>query len=132
MSVTNRLIRAFACLALLFLPGLLSGQEISFNLRSVPVSKALTEIQKASGYSIVVKSDDLDLTRLVTLSIENESVSSAISRVFAPQQVEISVSGKNISVSRKVSQTPSAQNQDPPKVRGVVRDESGEPLLSAA
>ena len=132
MSVTNRLIRAIACLALLFLPGLLSGQEISLNLRSVPVSKALTEIQKASGYSIVVKSDDLDLTRQVTLSIENESVSSAISRVFAPQQVEISVSGKNISVSRKVSKTPSAQNQDPPKVRGIVRDESGEPLLSAA
>lgn len=131
MSVFYRLLRTMAAAAAFLLPQMMAGQDINLTLRSVPISKAITEIQKASGYSIVVKSDDLDMSGTVSLSFENESVQSAISRVFAPQQVEIEIHGKNISVSRKKPQiTPPVAEK--PLVRGVVRDENGEPLMSAA
>ncbi len=132
MKVFQRIIREAALVWLLFCPLLLRGQEISLTLRSVPISKALTEIQKASGYSIVVKSDDLDISRKVSLTLENESVQSAISRVFAPQSVDITVSGTNISVSRKHVPTPPPAAVASPTVKGMVRDENGEPLMSAA
>ena len=131
MKVFSRSLRTLGVLALFLISGLARGQEISLTLRSVPVSKAITEIQKASGYSIVVKSDDLDMSATVSLTIENESVESAISKVFAPQPVDISVSGKNISISRRQPQ-PSAPAPGAQMVRGVVRDENGEPLMSAA
>ena len=131
MKAFCRSLRTLGVLALFLVSGLARGQEISLTLRSVPVSKAITEIQKASGYSIVVKSDDLDMSATVSLSIENESVESAISKVFAPQPVDISVSGKNISISRR-QPLPAAPVAGAQTVRGVVRDENGEPLMSAA
>ena len=86
---------------MLLASAVLNAQNISLSLRSVPVSKAITEIQKTSGYSIVVKSDGLDLSRQVSVNAENEDIRTVIVNVFAGQDVEVTVSGKNISVIKK-------------------------------
>ncbi|MBO4428258.1 MAG: TonB-dependent receptor [Bacteroidales bacterium] len=126
----SKTIKKIALFALLLCPLVLKGQEVSVSLRSVPVSRAISEIQKASGYSIVVKSDGLDLNRQISLTVDNEGIQSVLTKVFEGQQVEISVSGKNVFVTKKASQVTS-QSVENQIVRGVVLDESGMPLMSA-
>ena len=86
--------RIFLPFCMLLASAVLNAQNISLSLRSVPVSKAITEIQKTSGYSIVVKSDGLDLSRQVSVNAENEDIRTVIGNVFAGQDVEVTVSGK--------------------------------------
>ena len=117
---------------MLLASAVLNAQNISLSLRSVPVSKAITEIQKASGYSIVVKSDGLDLSRQVSVNAENEDIRTVIGNVFAGQDVEVTVSGKNISVIKKEHPLPTPPVHDRGIVSGTVRDENGQPLMSAA
>ena len=117
---------------MLLASAVLNAQNISLSLRSVPVSKAITEIQKASGYSIVVKSDGLDLSRQVSVNAENEDIRTVIGNVFAGQDVEVTVSGKNISVIKKEHPLPTHQVHDRAMIKGIVRDENGQPLMSAA
>ena len=132
MNPKRRLFGAPVIIALLLLPSVLRGQEISLALRSVPISKAITEIQKVSGYSIVVKSDGLDLSRTVSLSFEKEDIQAVVRKVFEGQPVDVIVSGKNISVSLKEQQPPFHQMAGTPVVKGTILDEGGDPLMSAS
>ncbi len=73
---------------LFFLTGavLLPAQNISINLNGVTVSKAVSEIQKISGYSVIVKSHGLNLYEEVTLDLSDVSVVFALEKVFECKQ----------------------------------------------
>ena len=116
-------------LTMLLWGGLAFGQNISLSLRGVPLEKAIAEIQKASGYSVVVKSEGLDMSKAVTVNASDEEISSVIRKVFAGQDVDIVISGSSISVSRRV-----AVVNLPKKftVSGTVKDDTGEPLMGAS
>jgi len=120
---------------LLFLTALLTswaafGQNVSLSLRNVPLEKAIAEIQKVSGFSVVVKSDGLDMGRNVTLNVSDEDISSVIRKAFAGQDVDIVVSGSNISVSKRV--VASVNQAKKFVVSGTVKDENGEPLMGTS
>jgi len=104
------------------------GQSITVNLRNTSVNSALAEIQKISGYSVVVKSDGLDFGQTISLNLQSADISSALRDVFAGQEIDIVVSGKNVFVSKK-EQVHEEKTQ--PLVTGTVRDETGEPLIGA-
>ena len=106
MNQKRRLSGILAIAALLLFPSISRGQELSLTLRTVPISKAITEVQKVSGYSIVVKSDGLDLSKTVSVQFENEDIRTAIRKIFEGQPVEVAVSSKNISVSIRELQAP--------------------------
>lgn len=128
-----RRLLALAALCLAFSLG--SGaQNVSLNLKGVSVSKAVTELQKACGYSVVIKSDDLDMSRTVSVSVDNADVSDALKQIFAGQDIDVSISGKNIAISKKKAQQPVLVQSQPQgfTVSGFVRDEQGEPLIGAS
>lgn len=108
-----------------------SAQNITLNLNNTSVSRAVTEIQKMYGYSVVVKSDGLDMDKTVSVSIVNEDVKSALAKVFAGQPVEISVIGKNVSVIKQVRQASPSQISKA-EIKGVIKDDLGEPLIGAS
>lgn len=58
------------------------GQSITLNLRNTTVSRAVTEIQKIYGYSVVVKPDGLDMERAVSVSLSGEDVKAALTKIF--------------------------------------------------
>ena len=109
-----------------------AGQNITLNLRNTPVSRAVTEIQKMYGYSVVIKSDGIDLSRQITLSAQDEDIRTVMSKIFAGQDVVIEVDGKNVSVASapKANASQAVQNETF-GVNGKVTDETGEPLMGA-
>ena len=105
------------------------GQNLSLNLRNTTVSRAVTEIQKLYGYSVVVKPDGLDMERQISVSIAGEDVKEAITKIFTGQSVEVEVSGRNVSVKKQIRQNSPVSKAE---IKGVIRDELGEPLIGAS
>ena len=105
------------------------GQNISLNLRNTTVSRAVTEIQKLYGYSVVVKPDGLDMERQISVSIAGEDVKEAITKIFTGQSVDVEVNGRNVSVKKQIRQSSPVSKAE---IKGVIRDELGEPLIGAS
>ena len=98
MKLYHRSVRLLVLSLLLLVSFISSAQDITLNLRNTTVSRAVTEIQKMYGYSVVVKPDGLDMERAVNVSLAGEDVKSALTKVFSGQPVEIEVSGKNVAL----------------------------------
>ena len=115
-----------ACMALSF--GLSAyAQSIDLRLRNVTVQTAVMELQKKYGYSVAVKSNELDMTRPVSLNVTGKTVQEVVAEIFAGQDIDVIVTGKNITVAK-------AKNNEPVRitVKGIVTDDSGQPAIGAA
>lgn len=132
--MTSRTLTAFAAILLFFAGGWVhsSAQSVSVNLSGVSVTKALSEIQKASGYSIVIKSTGLDMERMVSVHTDGEDIRQVLAKVFEGQSVDIVIEGKQVSVSKaEQERSRTAQPRDMVEIKGHVTDENGEPLIGA-
>ncbi len=109
-----------------------SGQRISLNLNGVTIQRAITEIQKLSGKSIIIESDGLDLNEKVNVLFTDKDVSTVIEDLFAQTGQDVSVFNKQkiIEVSKKI---PSTQTPERSKdiVKGIISDENGAPVIGA-
>ncbi len=115
-----------ACMALFFSLSAYA-QSIDLRLRNVTVQTAVMELQKKYGYSVAVKSNELDMTRTVSLNVTGKTVQEVVAEIFAGQDIDVIVTGKNIIVAK-------AKNDAPVRitVKGIVTDDSGQPAIGAA
>lgn len=104
-----------------------SAQNISLKLKDVTVQEAITSINRDANYSIVVKADDVDLTKRVTVDASNATIEAILNQVFVGQNVSFSIDGRKISVSRKYEKAVKQLS-----VRGIVMDSAQMPVIGAA
>lgn len=96
-----------------------SAQSIDLKLKDVTVQTAVLELQKQHGYSVAVKSNELDMSKVISVDLRNRSVEDVIRAIFDGQNVDITVSEKNIIVAK-------GRPSEPVKVirvKGVVKDD---------
>ena len=123
------LLLCMCCISL----SMVRGQDRILNFRNTPVSKAVTEIQKIYGYSVVVKPDGLDMNREITLSLVNEDIEKALEMIFSGQNVEIEISGKSAYVNKVIEPERTTPIEDSRiEIKGIVLDETGTPLIGAS
>src|SRR5690606_32217086 len=128
-------------LCVLALPSILQAKayqksRITIQLNGVPLSKALEEVESKSGYSILVRSSDIDLMELVSASLKDTPVKEVLATLLASQDVSYRVSGKQIAIFKP---SPSMQGggedrsdgDNQQQVAGTVRDEEGQPIAGA-
>lgn len=118
-------------LAALSVPAL--GQY-SIKLQNVTVRDAVEKIQKEFGYSVVIRSSQVDLGRTVSVSASNTDIQTILSQVFAGQDVTFAVDGKKIQVSGAVKPPVESSRDTAPQqarhfVKGRVLDQGGEPVV---
>ena len=110
------------------------GQKVTMNIKNTPISSVLTKIQKEYGHSVVVKSNDLDLTKVVSVSAKSQDIIEVIRGIFnsSGQKVEVSLEGDTLYISRqKEVKTPRA-SADNKTVTGTVLDrQTGETVIGA-
>lgn len=112
----------------------------AIQLRDVTVRSAVDELQNRFGYSVVIRSEQVDFSRIVSVSGSDADILDVLSQIFAGQDVVCSVNGKKIQVSRAVkpAQDPSREtapfaSKNPRHVvKGKVTDASGEPVVGCA
>ncbi|ERK38115.1 TonB-linked outer membrane protein, SusC/RagA family [Segatella baroniae F0067] len=109
----------------------MAAQSVSLQMKGVTVKKAMSELRQKSGYSFVFEAGDLDMQKVVSVNAKN--VRQAIDQILHGQNLSYEIKGKNIIVSKSLSQnTQRPQTADEKKkVGGVIRDENGDPVIGA-
>jgi len=125
-SVASRLLLT-ACAVVGFSLGV-SAQSINLRLKDVTVQTAVLELQKKFGYSVAVKSTELDMSRIISVDLRDKDVKEAVAAIFAGQDADISIKGQHIVVAKAMPSEP-VKNIT---VKGIVKDEAGLPVIGAA
>ncbi len=127
-----RTLRAMLVSLALLAPILAGAQNVTLDLKDVTVQEAVTMLQSQGNYTIVINAENVDLQKRISVSVKDAPLSEALAQIFAGQNLDFSVSGNTVSVTRHKA-APQAQT-GPVKApfKGVVVDRSGEPLIGAS
>ena len=104
------------------------AQSINLKLKDETVQTAVMELQKKYGYSVAVRSNELDMSQKISADIQGNTVEEVVAAIFSGQDIDVTVSGKNITVAKAKPATP-VKNIT---VSGIVKDDTGQPVIGAA
>ena len=108
----------------------IKAQQISLSLQKAPLSKAISEIRKATKYDFVYNEELLKRVGPITVNLKNASLEETLRTLFANQPIAFEIAdGIIILQERKIS-----NNSNPKKkeiLKGKIVDEKGNPLAGA-
>ena len=93
--------------------------------RSVALSRVFYEIEKQTGYSFLVRNNDINMNEKVSIDVKNKSVEEGLEMLFAGKNIRYKVEGEHISVYKPQQ---SRQNA----ITGLVMDVAKEPVIGAS
>lgn len=109
------------------------SERITFNFRNVPLKTVVNQIEKQTEYLFVYDEQAIDINQKVTVNAKNNTVEDILKSLLNSTNITYNIEGKNI-VLKKRSKTEQETNQPTPgnrKIRGVVTDTKGEPIIGA-
>ena len=106
----------------------LQSNKITINYTNAPLSRIISDIEQKSGYSILVRLNDVDVKERYTISRTDTSIDDILSALFAGRQIGFEVEGKTISVFAARNTAMAPQNR---RLTGTVSDSSGEAIIWA-
>ena len=104
-------------------------QEIRITIQrtNVPLGEIFKEIEQKTDYSFLIRRNDVDTNRKVSLNAQNKSVAEILGMLFDNQGIDYKVDGKRISVYKAID-----KEGQPRKVTGRVVDAAREPVIGAS
>lgn len=130
MSTKHKLYAMLTCLALALTTGAYA-QKVNLQMSGVTVGDAIAALNRTENYSVIVNSDEVNLSRRVDVSAKNATIEEVLGQIFAGQNVAWTIDGRSISVTGK-PQERSASQARPAIFKGQVVDGDGEPLPGAS
>lgn len=108
------------------------GQKtITVVLDRVPVSEAVSVIEKISDYSFFYEAANIDMTQKVSLNVESASVESAMRQLLSSTDLNFEVINNQI-VLFKSKEKSQPKNRNTITIRGVVVDNNEIPIIGVA
>lgn len=108
----------------------LSAQNVSFSSNKVTLKSAFEKIEKEFKYKIAYNSSQLDANRSVTLTKKSDDVFGMLNQLLKGTNFTYEMEGNYI-VIKPQQKAKSQTHGKKIKVRGVVKDETGEPVIGA-
>lgn len=118
--------------AIILFPVAASAQDIDMSLEKVSVRKAVEYLQREYKYSISVRSDEVDIDRIVTVKASKATLTEVLDQIFAGQDVKYFINGNSVSVRARKSAPPAQTGQKTRTVRGQILDDDSAPLAGAS
>lgn len=106
----------------------ISAQNVSFSTNKVTLKSAFEKIEKASKYKIAYNSSQLDANRSVTLSKKSGDVFGMLTQLLKGTNCTYEMEGNYIIIKPQQKTQISGKKV---KVRGVIKDETGEAIIGA-
>ena len=106
----------------------ISAQNVSFSTNTVTLKSAFEKIEKASKYKIAYNSSQLNANRSVTLSKKSDDVFGMLTQLLKETNCTYELEGNYIIIKPLQKAQTSGKKV---KVRGVIKDETGEPIIGA-
>jgi len=107
-----------------------SAQNVSFSSNKVTLKSAFEKIEKSSKYKIGYNSSQLDASRSVTLAKQNDNVFAVLDQLLKGTNCSYEIDGNYIIIKPQQKAKQQAKGKKI-RVRGVVKDETGEPVIGA-
>lgn len=105
------------------------AQKVSLNYNNVELQDVLLSIKKQTGYGLVFSDQILDVHQKVSIKVDGDSLSDALTKLLGNGNVTFEIKNK------KIYFIPKEQDNATPtqsrKITGVVKDASGEPVIGA-
>lgn len=114
------------------------AQHITLNASNITVKQAMNRLQRASGYSFVFYSSDVNTSKKVSINAENEPLAQVIDQILTGQDLTYQIKGKSIVISKKETSPQSStainrkENKSSKAVQGRVIDSNGDPIIGAS
>lgn len=106
----------------------ISAQNVSFSTNKVTLKSAFEKIEKASKYKVAYNSSQLNANRSVTLSKKSDDVFGMLTQLLKETNCTYELEGNYIIIKPLQKAQTSGKKV---KVRGVIKDETGEPIIGA-
>ena len=105
------------------------AQKVSLDYRDTKVETVLSSIKKQTGMDMVYSDQILDTDRTVTIRVQNVELRTALDKLLTGTTTTYEIrNGRIYFVERQAGQQQSTQKK---KVKGIVTDENGEPIIGA-
>ncbi|MDO4702787.1 TonB-dependent receptor [Tannerella sp.] len=121
------------CMLFLLYPGRFYAEaqtNLSLKLQDVPLEQVLSAIEMRTDYHFLYSKEQVDVSRKVSIDIQNKDLAEALSQLFAGTDITYTLKNKQIVLTR--SSVKESRRDTPVKtVSGIVRDEKGEPVIGA-
>ncbi|MFZ4583144.1 MAG: carboxypeptidase-like regulatory domain-containing protein, partial [Paludibacter sp.] len=115
----------------------ISAQDTKINLKikNQTLGEVLNQLEAKTGYSYLVRSNDVNLKELVTIEAENKNLEEILTILFEKNGIKFEITGKSISIYKPQqiqNKTPTNAPKPNRKISGVVLDEKGQPVIGAS
>lgn len=102
---------------------------VSLEMRNQTVKEVLDEIEEQSDFSFFFNIKHVDLDRRVSVVAKKSDIFKVLETVFAGTNVRYSVVDRKIILSTEKPDVQQAKEER--KIKGVVKDQNGEPVIGA-
>lgn len=130
MNNRKSFIRLFLSLSLGWGAMSLNAQTVNKTFTNEPLKTVLKELESQTGYSVIYRTDEVDVHRKVSASFDNASLNEVMSKIL-DSQLTWTVQDKMIIISRK-TQEKKQKEEKTITIKGVISDESGFPVIGAS
>ena len=100
------------------LPLSVHAQQVTLHLQDVTVRKAFRELEVKGNVSLVYEKNDVDLTRKVTVKVDNQPISKALDQILKGQELIYKIKDNHIIITRPVVQKSDKKR----RINGVISD----------
>lgn len=108
------------------------SQNISLRLQNASLEKAITEIEKQSGYHFIYAIAELEKTKPINIDVKRMELATVLAICFAEQPVHYTIEARYIILKRKEEGSRKESKTDTlPAIRGMIANEKGEPIAGA-
>ena len=106
--------------------------KITVQKNNATLSQVLNEIEKKTGYSFLVRDNDININEHVSIDAEDKTVEEILDELLADRQIRYTVDNKKISIYKpKAESGLPIISQSNKRITGVVKDENGIPIIGA-
>lgn len=109
-----------------------TAQTVTFSGKNVKLENVLNQIEKQTGFVFFYSTEDIKISRPVTVSLRNIPLKEALKMIMADQPLNYIIKDNTIFIKKTDEKT--EVNVKPPLVNitGNVKDETGKPISSAS
>lgn len=110
--------------------------KVSIHANKIATEKVIKQIEKQTEYLFVYDKNEVNVSREVSLEVDNETVANVLDAIFKNTSVRYTMVGKNIMLvsnkSESQSKSENESQQDVQRVSGTIRDQKGGPIIGAS
>lgn len=108
----------------------LQHTKVTIKQTNAPLSRIISDIEQKTGYSIIVRLNDVDVKEKYSIDEEDKSLYQVLTTLFQDKDISFEIKGNSISVFRP-EKSQSNNSGQTVRLSGIVTDEQGEPIIGA-